>query len=54
MPFGKGKQGKVDAEYKKFEQELMEKARKKTEEKNAPEPPTDREVHLSGESRKKK
>jgi len=33
MPLGKGKQSKVDVEYKKFEQELTEKARKRELEK---------------------
>ena len=50
---GKGKQGKVDVEYKKIEQELMEKARLREQENKVPKPPADREVHISGKSRKK-
>jgi len=56
MPLGKSTQSKVDAEYKKFEKELMEKARLRElekKEKVEPKPPSDREIHISGESRKK-
>ena len=56
MPLGKSTQSKVDAEYKKFEKELMEKARLRElekKEKVEPKPPSDREIHISGENRKK-